>query len=100
MTNQNTNKYILLISIHGLIRASNLELGRDADTGGQKKYVVDLATSLATYNSVGQVDLLTRRVVDPCVDDDYQQHIEPLSDKARIVRIDAGPPEYIPKEQL
>ena len=57
MTNQNTKKYILLISIHGLSRASNLELGRDADTGGQTKYVVDLANSLASYNSVGQVDL-------------------------------------------
>ena len=33
--------YILLISIHGLIRGSNLELGRDADTGGQTKYVVE-----------------------------------------------------------
>jgi sucrose-phosphate synthase len=100
MTNQNTKKYILLISIHGLIRASNLELGRDADTGGQTKYVVDLANSLASYNSVGQVDLLTRRVVDPSVDDEYQQPIEQLSEKARIVRIDAGPQEYIPKEAL
>jgi sucrose-phosphate synthase len=100
MTNRNTKKYILLISIHGLIRASNLELGRDADTGGQTKYVVDLANSLATCDSVGQIDLLTRRIVDASVDDDYRQHIEPLSDKARIVRIDAGPQEYIPKEEL
>jgi hypothetical protein len=30
---------ILLIIIHGLIRARDLELGRDADTGGQTKYV-------------------------------------------------------------
>jgi sucrose-phosphate synthase len=35
--------YLLLISIHGLIRSHDLELGRDADTGGQTKYVVDLA---------------------------------------------------------
>ena len=28
---------ILLISVHGLIRADQLELGRDADTGGQTK---------------------------------------------------------------
>jgi sucrose-phosphate synthase len=30
---------ILLIIIHGLIRARDLELGRDADTGGQTTYV-------------------------------------------------------------
>lgn len=34
--------YILMISVHGLIRANDLELGRDADTGGQTTYVVEL----------------------------------------------------------
>lgn len=40
-------QHLLLISIHGLIRGHDLELGRDADTGGQTKYVVDLARALA-----------------------------------------------------
>ncbi|KAI3763752.1 hypothetical protein L2E82_13749 [Cichorium intybus] len=30
-------------SLHGLIRAENMEVGRDSDTGGQVKYVVELA---------------------------------------------------------
>ena len=34
--------YILLVSVHGLIRSRDLELGRDADTGGQTLYVVEL----------------------------------------------------------
>jgi len=38
--------YLQLFSIHGLIRGKNLELGRDADTGGQTKYVVELAKAL------------------------------------------------------
>lgn len=38
--------YLLLISVHGLLRGHNLELGRDADTGGQTKYVVELARAL------------------------------------------------------
>ncbi len=92
--------YILLLSIHGLIRGHNLELGRDADTGGQTKYVVDLARALGKRDDVAQVDLVTRRVVDPAVSPDYAQQIEPLSEKSRIVRIDAGPQEYIVKEQL
>ena len=92
--------YILLLSIHGLIRGHELELGRDADTGGQTLYVVDLARALAERDDVDRVDLVTRRIVDPAVSNDYAEAIEPLSDKARILRIDAGPEEYIAKEQL
>ena len=100
MDKYNKTKYLVLISIHGLIRSHDLELGRDADTGGQTKYVVDLAKALAERDDVEQVDLITRRVVDVNVSDDYANPTEVLSDKARIVRIDAGPEEYIPKEQL
>jgi len=92
--------YIVLISIHGLIRSRKLELGRDADTGGQTKYVVELARALGEMPEVAQVDLMTRLVEDPAVDGDYAREIEPISEKARIVRINAGPPGYIPKESL
>ena len=44
-----TQKYVLLISVHGLIRGKELELGRDADTGGQTKYVLELAQSLSQH---------------------------------------------------
>lgn len=100
MTNDDTGKYLLLISVHGLIRGHDLELGRDADTGGQTKYVVDLAKALAAQPGVARVDLVTRRVVDPNISDDYAMPVERLSDNASIVRIDAGPHEYLPKEAL
>ncbi|MGE5155636.1 MAG: HAD-IIB family hydrolase [Bdellovibrio bacteriovorus] len=92
--------YILLLSIHGLIRGHDLELGRDPDTGGQTKYVVDLARALGARTDVDQVDLVTRRVLDPAVSEDYGVPVEPLSEKARIVRLEAGPEGYIRKEQL
>ncbi|HKI61592.1 MAG TPA: glycosyltransferase, partial [Mariprofundaceae bacterium] len=92
--------YVLLISIHGLIRGHDLELGRDADTGGQTKYVVDLARSLAEHDNVERVDLVTRRVVDAGVSDDYSVPVETLSSKAHIIRVDAGPEEYLAKEKL
>ncbi|MCB2262276.1 MAG: HAD-IIB family hydrolase [Candidatus Thiosymbion ectosymbiont of Robbea hypermnestra] len=91
---------ILLLSIHGLIRGKELELGRDADTGGQTLYVVDLARALAERDDVDRVDLVTRRIPDPAVAADYAAPVEPLSGKARILRIDAGPDEYLAKEQL
>jgi sucrose-phosphate synthase len=89
-----------MLSVHGLIRSHDLELGRDPDTGGQTQYVVDLARSLARHDEVDQLDLITRRVVDPAVGSDYAETIEPLCDKARVIRIDAGPDEYLAKEEL
>ncbi|MBV5262001.1 HAD-IIB family hydrolase [Synechococcus moorigangaii CMS01] len=93
-------RYLALISIHGLIRSCNLELGRDADTGGQTKYVVELAAALAQYPEVEQVDLITKQIIDPQVSSDYGRGIEPINEKARIVRISAGIDDYIPKEEL
>ena len=94
------NLYICLLSIHGLVRSRNLELGRDADTGGQIKYVVELASALAQLPAVGKVELLTRLVDDPLVDDEYRLPIEKITETAQIIRIEAGPPSYLPKEQL
>ena len=91
---------ILMISIHGLIRGKQLELGRDADTGGQTKYVVELTRALARQPSVRQVDLVTRRLTDASLSPDYGEPMEDLGPKARIIRIDAGPDLYIPKEEL
>lgn len=97
---ENKNYYIALISVHGLIRGDNLELGRDADTGGQTKYVVELATALGEHPDVARVDLITRRIDDPSIDQDYRQPEEPLGDKVKIIRIGDGVDDYLPKEQL
>lgn len=92
--------YIALISVHGLIRGQNLELGRDADTGGQTLYVLELAQALSERPDVARVDLITRLVRDELVSADYARPLERINDKFRIVRIEAGPDEYIYKEQL
>ncbi|MGR8941091.1 MAG: HAD-IIB family hydrolase [Gammaproteobacteria bacterium] len=92
--------YIVLISVHGLIRSRDLELGRDADTGGQTKYVVELAKALAKHPNVERVDLITRRIIDGEIGRDYAELIEPLAENAQIVRITAGPEGYIRKEEL
>jgi sucrose-phosphate synthase len=92
--------YIALVSVHGLIRGQDLELGRDADTGGQTKYVVELARALGERADVEKVVLLTRRVIDSQVSPDYAEASEPLSAKADIVRIECGEQKYLPKEML
>ncbi|MCG6137242.1 MAG: HAD-IIB family hydrolase [Nostoc sp. LLA-1] len=92
--------YILLVSVHGLMRGKNLELGRDADTGGQIKYVLELTQALAANPQVERVDLVTRLVNDPKVSSDYAQPVEVLCDKARIIRVNCGPRRYLRKEVL
>lgn len=97
---KNNQKYILLISIHGLIRGKNLELGKDADTGGQTKYVLELTEALSKHDEVRKVDLMTKLIIDPNVSDDYSQPLEVLNKKASIVRVGCNVDEYIPKEEL
>ncbi|MCL7487418.1 MAG: HAD-IIB family hydrolase [Desulfobulbaceae bacterium] len=92
--------YIQLFSIHGLIRGESPELGRDADTGGQVKYVLELARTLAQRDDVDQVDLVTRYIEDKTVSPDYSREMEPLGDKLRIVRMQCGGRKYIRKELL
>lgn len=91
---------IALISLHGLIRGNNLELGRDEDTGGQTRYVIELARALAESPDVARVDLITRQVIDERVSDDYAQLEEKLCEGAYIVRIPFGPKRYLSKTKL
>jgi sucrose-phosphate synthase len=99
--------YLVLISMHGLIRGNDMELGRDSDTGGQVKYVVELAKALASHPAIHRVDLLTRLIEDPSVDASYSVLEEPITqshDKyggAYISRLPCGPTDkYIHKEEL
>lgn len=92
--------YLLHLSIHGLVRGQEPELGRDPDTGGQVKYVVELARALGKNPQVGRVDLLTRKVVDPKVDGIYAQDKEDLTENVHIFRIKCGPNRYLRKEVL
>jgi sucrose-phosphate synthase len=92
--------FIVLLSIHGLVRGHDMELGRDADTGGQVKYVVELARALGEHPDVEKTVLLTRRVMDDSVSPDYAREQEPLSKKASIVRIECGEEKYLRKELL
>ncbi len=89
-----------MVSVHGLIRGKEPELGRDPDTGGQVGYVLDLVHALANNSGVEKVDLLTRKVESPSISDDYAANYETLSPNSRIVRLRCGPRRYIRKEAL
>jgi sucrose-phosphate synthase len=92
--------YIQLFSPHGLIRFSEPEIGRDKDTGGQVKYVLELLENLSLHPQVRKVDLFTRRIVDKRVSPSYEKEIEIVNEKARIIRMICGGSSYRPKETL
>ena len=92
--------YIQIFSIHGLLRFQELELGRNADTGGQPRYVIELAEHLSKYEEIERVDLFTRLIADKQLSSDYSVPVETVNDKFRIVRIKCGGRKYIRKELL
>jgi len=99
-TNEGRHLNIMLISVHGLMRGEDPELGRDADTGGQIKYVLELARALSDDPKVRRVDLLTRLVRDSRIADGYAVPVEKIADRAFIIRLSCGPRRYLRKEAL
>ncbi|MBF0171031.1 MAG: glycosyltransferase, partial [Nitrospinae bacterium] len=100
MTDRKPGLFIALLNIHGLLRGHSLELGRDADTGGQTKYVLELARALGDHPKVGSVEIWTRQIDDPSLAEEYGQHREQVTPTVDIVRFRCGPRRYIRKESL
>jgi D-inositol-3-phosphate glycosyltransferase len=82
------SRRIAIISEH----ASPLALLGGVDAGGQNVYVGQLAAHLARAGY--DVDVFTRR------DDPDLPSTVPWTDGVRIVHVDAGPAEVLPKEEL
>ena len=83
-------KHIAMLSTHGYFDPVP-QLGR-TDTGGQVVYVLELAKALTRAGY--QTDIYTRWF------DKSQLQVDPIPDipDARVIRIPAGPWEFIPKE--
>ncbi|MGB5746537.1 MAG: HAD-IIB family hydrolase [Desulfobacterales bacterium] len=92
--------HIQMFSVHGLLRAENMQLGHDADTGGQIKYVVELGKALSQSENVKRVELFTRLIRDKAISEDYARPVEQVNDKFSIVRIQCGGKKYMRKELL
>ncbi len=85
-----TFKRICMLSTHGYFDPVP-QLGR-TDTGGQVVYVLELAKALSRLGV--EVDIYTRWF------DSEKSQIDPVagSPGVRVIRIEAGPWEFIPKE--
>lgn len=81
-------KSIAIVSEH----ASPLATPGSIDSGGQNVYVAHLARELALAGYL--VDIFTRR------DSMAQKQLVRWRDNIRVVHVPAGPPHYVPKEQM
>jgi D-inositol-3-phosphate glycosyltransferase len=79
---------IAIISDH----ASPLAAPGGVDCGGQNVYVAQLARELARAGHL--VDVFTRR------DAPDQRQVVRWIDNIRVIHVPAGPPRYVPKEQM
>lgn len=79
---------IALISDH----ASPLAAPGSVDCGGQNVYVAQIARELARAGHL--VDVFTRR------DASEQRPVVPWLENIRVIHVPAGPPRYVPKEQM
>lgn len=79
---------IALISDH----ASPLAAPGSVDCGGQNVYVAQLARELARAGHL--VDVFTRR------DAPEQRQVVHWLENIRVIHVPAGPPRYVPKEQM
>jgi len=91
---------IVLVNIHGLLKGSGLEIGRDADNGGQTKYVFEFAEYLSRNPRVKKVHIFTRLIEDKGLSSEYAVPVETLNPKLDIRRVSFGGKKYRLKEQL
>lgn len=81
-------KHIALISEH----ASPLAILGGTDNGGQNVYVAEVAKNLQMLGY--EIDIFTRK------DNPLLPEIAEWVNKVRIIHVPAGPPQFVPKEEL
>jgi sucrose-phosphate synthase len=91
--------HIGFLNPQGNFDSANSHIAEHPDFGGQLIYVREVALAMAQQGH--KVDILTRQIIDP----DWPEFAElfdayPGGDNVRIIRLPAGPKEFLPKELL
>lgn len=91
--------HIGFLNPQGNFDSANSHIAEHPDFGGQLIYVKEVAIAMAQQGH--KVDILTRQIIDP----DWPEFAErfdayPGVDNVRIIRLPAGPKEFMPKELL
>ncbi|MBN3873215.1 glycosyltransferase [Nostoc sp. JL33] len=91
--------HIGFLNPQGNFDSNNSHITKHPDFGGQLIYVKQAAIAIAQMGH--KVDILTRQIIDPEWPE-FAQAFEtyPGIDNVRIIRLPAGPKEFLPKESL
>jgi sucrose-phosphate synthase len=91
--------HIGFLNPQGNFDSANSHITEHPDFGGQLIYVKQLAIAMAEQGH--KVDIITRQIIDPEWPEFAEQFdTYPDVDNVRIIRLPAGPKEFIPKELL
>lgn len=91
--------HIAFVNPQGNFDPAGSYLGAHPDFGGQLVYVREVALALASMGH--QVDILTRRIVDPLWPEfAASRESYPECRGVRVLRFPCGPPHFLPKEEL
>ena len=91
--------HIGFLNPQGNFDPANSHITEHPDFGGQLIYVKELAIAMAQKGH--KIDILTRQTIDP----DWPEFAQPFDaypgvENVRIIRLPAGPKEFLPKELL
>ncbi|MFN6563693.1 MAG: glycosyltransferase [Nostoc sp. ChiSLP01] len=91
--------HIGFLNPQGNFDSANSHITKHPDFGGQLIYVKQVAIAIAQQGHT--VDILTRQIIDP----EWPEFAEAIDtypgvDNLRIIRLPAGPKEFLPKELL
>ena len=92
--------FVLHIALQGCLRATDVEYGITADTGGHIRYLLDLVAASNRHSAIDRTEIVTRAFRDPLRAECYSQPREAVDPATHIVRLYTASDAYLAKEEL
>ncbi|ANU08683.1 HAD-IIB family hydrolase [Paraurantiacibacter namhicola] len=91
--------FVCHVALQGCLKLDQTVYGITADTGGHIKYLLELARTSISDPTISRIDIVTRGFDEATLGPVYRAGRETDGD-LRLVRLDDGSAEYLPKEAL
>jgi sucrose-phosphate synthase len=92
--------FVLHIALQGCLRATDVEYGITADTGGHIRYLLDLVAASGRNPAIDRMEIVTRAFHHAAYAECYAEPIETIDGTTRIVRLLTASDAYLVKEDL
>jgi len=92
--------FVLHIALQGCLRATDVEYGITADTGGHIRYLLDLVAASGRNPAIDRMEIVTRAFHHVAYAECYAEPVETIDGTTRIVRLLSASDAYLVKEDL